>query len=62
MVDESLFFVEYCRPEKLLGADPEDIQWDRYRPGFLSFERADNEALWLSLDDGQYVYRVVEEP
>jgi hypothetical protein len=36
------------------------LPWSRYRPGFESAERADNEALWLSIDDSEYVYRVVE--
>lgn len=45
------------------GVDPDDLEWQRYKPGFESIERANNEALWLSVDDdGRYVYRVIPEP
>ncbi len=59
--DEPLYFVEYCKAQRLRGVDPDDVLWERYRPAYETFERADNEALWLSVDDSEYVYRVVSE-
>lgn len=60
--DGPLYFIEYCKAQRLRGGvDENDVQWERYRPSFDSFERADNEAMWLSVDDSQYIYRVVEE-
>lgn len=56
-----MYYVEFTLRSRLrAGVDENDIAWSRYRPGFESFERADNEALWLSTDDDQYAYRVIE--
>lgn len=56
-----MFVVEYLEFHKVVEApDPDDLTWHRYKPGFDSEERANVEALWLSVDDdGRYVYRVV---
>lgn len=59
-----MYVVEYIETWKVSGAvDLDDLEWQRYRPAFETEERADNEALWLSIDDdGRYVYRVTEAP
>lgn len=53
--------IEYIQPHELVGVDENDAPWQRYEHSpFESFEQADIEALWLSQDDSQYVYRVIE--
>ena len=55
-----LYYVEYVTRWHLALAG-DDPAWTRYRPGFESEERAENEAKWLALDESQYEYRIVEE-
>jgi hypothetical protein len=57
-----MYVIEYIQPHKLVGVDENDADWYRYEmhDPFDSFEQADMEALWLSQDDSQYVYRVIE--
>lgn len=53
--------IEFIQMHKLVGVDENDAPWERYpHHPFASFNEADNEALWLSQDDNQYVYRVIE--
>lgn len=57
-----LYYVEYAFPPHLHNHGDEDtLAWTRFRPGFESEARAENEAMWLELDDSRYVYRVVED-
>jgi hypothetical protein len=58
-----MFIIEFLKASDIAraeGVDECDLPWTRCPGAWPSFERADNEALWLSLDDGEYVYRVVE--
>jgi hypothetical protein len=57
-----MFVIEYIKKHKLVGVDPGDADWQRYElhDPFATFDQADIEALWLSQDDSQYVYRVIE--
>jgi hypothetical protein len=53
--------IEFIKPHLLVGVDQDDAPWERYHHSpFRSYEQADIEALWLSQDDNQYVYRVIE--
>jgi hypothetical protein len=58
-----MFVIEFLTAAQVAnanGVDESDLPWTRVVGSWESFERADNEALWLSLDDAEYVYRVVE--
>lgn len=55
-----LYYIEYATCWQL-SAYADDPAWTRYKPGFESEERAENEAAWLALDDSQYMYRIVED-
>jgi hypothetical protein len=57
-----MYVIEFISPHQLAGIDEGDAGWQRYQlhAPFDTFEAADVEALWLSHDDSQYVYRVIE--
>lgn len=58
-----MFSIEFISAHELMAAgDPSDARWTPVAGGpFVSFEMADAEAEWLSLDDdGRHVFRVVE--
>lgn len=58
-----MFVIEFLSAAQLAsaeGVDESDLPWTRCPGGWPSFERADNEALWLSLDGPEFIYRVVE--
>lgn len=56
-----MFVIEFIKPHKLVGVDENDAPWERYgHHPFATLEQADGEALWLSQDDSQYIYRVIE--
>jgi hypothetical protein len=56
-----MFVIEFIQKHLLSGVDDGDAPWQRYQHHpYRTIEQADSEALWLSQDDHQYVYRVVE--
>lgn len=58
-----MFMIEFLSAAQIAsadGVDESDLPWTRVPGRWESFERADNEALWLSLDEPEHVYRIIE--